>query len=369
MAYYRGMKRQISAKEFQARSAEILEQNPDYSPVIMVTETAASTEIYKNWWGKAWGKNLERFGYLSHGENPIKRGEKAVLNNGIVDLRIQAGNITARIIGDSYTLFEVTATIKPLPEDKIDEAVSIATGKIQNIDALVAGNFPEDLLELLLPRPDDVDRQCNCPDFSYNYICSHTSAILYGIGVRIDRDPLLLFEIRGIDVDKFIWRVVSGRVEKMLENADKDSDRILKDIDLVAKFGVDEADTKTFEAPILEECPFCGHNDYEWVEADGQHGAYCKNCGAGLPLEDTMEDYARIWNHWKQTEIKPTNSSYRACPICGAASIERHNEYNWFWHKCTECGCESGGAETRSEAIQSWNMRHIPANKASLSLD
>ena len=363
MAYYRGMNRRISAKEFQERSAEILEQNPDYSPVIM-TE---STEICKNWWGKAWCKNLERFSYVSYGENPIKRGERVVLNNGIVDLKIQAGNVTARVIGNSSVPFEVSATIKPLSEDKIDEAVTLATGKIQNIDAIVAGDFPEDLLELLLPRPDDVDLHSNCQDD--DYICPHTSALLYGIGVRIDHDPLLLFEIRGIDVDKFIWRVVSGRVEKMLENADKDSDRILKGIDLVAKFGVDEADTKTFEAPILEECPFCGHNDYEWVEADGQHGAYCKYCGAGLPLEDTMENYARIWNHWKQTEIKPTNSSYRACPICGAASIERHNEYNWFWHKCTECGCESGGGETRSEAIVSWNGRHIPADKARLSLD
>ena len=120
-------------------------------------------------------------------------------------MEIQAGNLTARVIGDSSVPFKVSATIKPLPEDKIDEAVSLATGKIQNIDALVAGDFPEDLLDLLLPRPDDVDLTCNCPDFSYNYICPHTSAFLYGIGVRIDRDPLLLFEIRGIDADKFIF--------------------------------------------------------------------------------------------------------------------------------------------------------------------
>ena len=390
MAYYRGMNRQISAKEFQERSAEILKQNPDYSPVIMTrveetgetvsTETintamaatstvARRTDIYKNWWGKAWGKNLERFAYISHGENQIKRGEKAVLNNGIVDLKIDKGNVKGRVIGNSSVPFEVTATIKPLPEDKIDEAVALATGKIQNIDALVAGDFPEDLTGILFPGPVDVELTCNCPDFSYDYICPHTSAILYGIGVRIDRDPLLLFEIRGIDVDGFIWRVVSGRVEKMLENADKDSNRILKGIDLVAKFGVDEADTKIFEAPVLEECPFCGHNDYEWVEADGKHGAYCKNCGAGLPLEYTMEDYARIWNHWKQTEIKHTNTSLRACPICGAFEIQRCNEYNWFWFRCTECGCECGGAENRGEAVQGWNSRYIPADQASLLLE
>lgn len=183
-------------------------------------------------------------------------------------------------------------------------------GKIQNIDAIIAGDFPEDLAELLFPRPDEVDLNSNCND---------------------------------------------------------NDDRILKDIDLVAKFGVDEADITIFEAPILEECPFCGHSDYEWVEADGLYGAYCNYCGAGLPLEPSMENYARIWNQWKQTEVRHTNSSLRACPICGAFTIERHNEDNWFWHKCTKCGCESGGAETRGEALKNWNRRHTPVNKASLS--
>ena len=363
------MNRQISAKELQERAAKILEQNPEFSPVVM-TETATTatstarnrttTEICKNWWGKAWCKNLERYGIVSYGEKQIKRGEKYVLNNAVVDLKIQNGSITARVVGNSSIPVEVEAEIKPLPEDEIDEAVKLAAGKIQNIDALAAGDFPEDLPDILLPRPYEVDLHSDCQD--NDYICPHTAAVLYGIGVRIDRDPLLLFEIRGIDVDKFIWRVVGSRVEGMLKNADKDSDRILKGIDLVAKFGVDEADTKIFEAPVLEDCPFCGNNDYEWFEAERKHGAYCKHCGSGLPLEDTMEDYARIWNHWKKTEIKPTNSSLRACPICGAFEIQRYNENGWFWHKCTECGCESGGAETRSEAVKNWNRRHTPVH-------
>lgn len=397
MTYYRGMNRQISARELQERAAEILEQNPEFSPVV-VTATATATaitsdretiraatserkpatsekknrkkpEICQNWWGKAWCKHLERFSYVSFGENPIKRGEKYVLNNAVVDLRIEEGHVTAHVVGDSAIPFEVTATIKPLPQEKIDEAVELASGKIQNIDALAAGDFPEDLPDILFPLGVDVDLNCTCPDHDYNYICPHIAAVLYGIGVRIDHDPLLLFKIRGIDVDKFIWRVVGSRVERMLKNANNDSDRILKGLDLAAKFGVDEADTEIFEVPVLEDCPFCGHNDYEWYEwietaepkgknGRKKHGAYCKYCGAGLPLEDTMEDYARIWNHWKQTEIKHTNSSLRACPICGAFDVQRYNENNWFWHKCTECGCESGGAETRGEAVKNWNRRH-----------
>ena len=125
-------------------------------------------EICTNWWGKAWCKNLERYGYMSYGENPIKRGEKYIINNAVVDLRIQNGDVTAKVADESYKPFEVKIEIKPLSEDKIDETVKIASGKIQNIDALAAGDFPEDLPDILFPLPIDVELECNCPDHDYN---------------------------------------------------------------------------------------------------------------------------------------------------------------------------------------------------------
>ena len=40
---YRGMSLQISARELQNRAAEILEQNPEYSPVIINPQAISAT--------------------------------------------------------------------------------------------------------------------------------------------------------------------------------------------------------------------------------------------------------------------------------------------------------------------------------------
>ncbi len=355
---YRGMSRQISAHELQERAKDILADNPDFEPI-----KVTSKEICTSWWGKAWCKNLERYAYFEHGESRIKRGEKFVINDAVVNLQINGGNITAHVVGGSFKPFEVKIKITPMSVEKQDKIVRLAAGKIKNIEALAEGNFPEELKdslsELIFPKADEMDFECDCPE--HEYICNHISAVLYGIGVRLDAEPLLFFETRGIDADDFIWKIVGGRVEGMLKNVDKDSLRIIKGADLVAKFGVDTPKNiisiiSTF--PALENCPFCGHNEYEWLESTSGHLAYCTHCGAGLLAAKNREEYAKEWNAWTKIKLRRSHTGLRACPICGAFDIERHNENLWFWLRCSECGCESGGAETWSKAVQGWNQRN-----------
>ena len=66
---------------------------------------------------------------------------------------------------------------------------------------------------------------CSCPDWAL--MCKHVAAVLYGVGARLDENPALFFELRGIDVDKFIDVALENRVEKMLENAGQPSPRII----------------------------------------------------------------------------------------------------------------------------------------------
>ena len=69
-------------------------------------------------------------------------------------------------------------------------------------------------------------------------MCKHVAAALYGVGARLDENPLLFFELRGIDVGRFIDVALENRVEAMLANADKKSGRIMEDTDLGKLFGV-----------------------------------------------------------------------------------------------------------------------------------
>ena len=69
-------------------------------------------------------------------------------------------------------------------------------------------------------------------------MCKHVAATLYGVGARLDEDPLLFFTLRGINTDRFVDVVIANRTEKMLANFDRPSKRILSDIDLSEMFGV-----------------------------------------------------------------------------------------------------------------------------------
>ena len=89
--------------------------------------------------------------------------------------------------------------------------------------------------EGLFPAPREIKFRCSCPDWAY--MCKHVAAVLYGVGVLFDRDPLLFFGLRGIDVDELVRKSVEERLETMLSNAGSRTSRTLDD-SVFGAFGV-----------------------------------------------------------------------------------------------------------------------------------
>jgi uncharacterized Zn finger protein len=69
-------------------------------------------------------------------------------------------------------------------------------------------------------------------------MCKHIAAVIYGIGVRLDEDPLLLFSLRGIDSATLIRSSLESRTKTLLANASKPSDRILDQSEVSKLFGL-----------------------------------------------------------------------------------------------------------------------------------
>ena len=69
-------------------------------------------------------------------------------------------------------------------------------------------------------------------------MCKHGAAVLYGIGAKFDENPLLFFELRGIDVGRFIDVAIENRIESMLKNAERPSERIIPTDDWEGIFGI-----------------------------------------------------------------------------------------------------------------------------------
>lgn len=195
--------------------------------------------IVRNWWGKAWCDNLESYADY---ESRLDRGKRYVRAGAVIDLKIQKGKILARVQGTRKVPYKVEIRISPLSEEKCQGIIEKCGRKIENMEELLNGNFPVQMQELfqgkdgLFPTPKEISFSCSCPDWAL--MCKHVAAALYGVGVRLDEQPLLFFELRGIDIGRFIDVTLANKVEAMLANEGRPSDRILAEEDVRELFGV-----------------------------------------------------------------------------------------------------------------------------------
>ncbi len=194
--------------------------------------------IVNSWWGQAWCSNLEQYADY---DSRLDRGKRYVKTGAVIDLKIQKGKVLARVQGRRKSPYKIEIRISPLSEERCQYAISRCERKIRNLELLLQGRFPEELKELftgsegLFPSPKEISFNCSCPDWAL--MCKHVAAVLYGIGARFDENPLLFFELRGIDVGKFIDVALENRVESMLRNADRPSERIILSKDWESLFG------------------------------------------------------------------------------------------------------------------------------------
>ena len=195
--------------------------------------------IAKSWWGRAWCDNLERYADY---ESRLERGKRYVKTGAVIDLSITKGRIQAKVQGSRKTPYKVEIRISPLSEERCQEILQTCGKRVETLEKLLAGDFPEELKELftqrggLFPSSREISFSCSCPDWAL--MCKHVAAVLYGIGARLDENPSLFFELRGIEMGRFIDVAIANRVERMLKNAGRTSGRTIDEGDIRGLFGI-----------------------------------------------------------------------------------------------------------------------------------
>ena len=195
--------------------------------------------IAKSWWGRAWCDNLERYADY---ESRLERGKRYVKTGAVIDLSITKGRIQAKVQGSRKTPYKVEIRISPLSEERCQEILQTCGKRVETLENLLAGDFPEELKELftqrggLFPSSREISFSCSCPDWAL--MCKHVAAVLYGIGARLDENPSLFFELRGIEMGRFIDVAIANRVERMLKNAGRTSGRTIDEGDIRRLFGI-----------------------------------------------------------------------------------------------------------------------------------
>lgn len=227
----------VSQKKEKAKKSleKLKKKNPDISPVII-----EGRNIANKWWGKAWNKNLERYADFS---NRIGRGRSYVRNGAVLDLKIKEGRAEALVQGSMAKPYNVVISIDKLDQNKWHKITEICNHRIDTMETLLAGKFPKEFDDVfsaskggMFPSPKEIHFECSCPDSAM--MCKHIAAVLYGIGARLDEEPILFFKLRGIDFQELLKKSMEQKMQSMLKNADNKSKRIIDDADISDLFGL-----------------------------------------------------------------------------------------------------------------------------------
>ena len=243
MAYHGGYGyySQPTIGELKARAgrsiAAMRNKGRDVRPIIV-----EGRAIAKTWWGKAWCDNLTRYADFA---SRIARGKRYVRAGCVLDLVIVRGHVSALVQGTRKDPYQVEVEVRPLPPARVEALTRSCTARAANLEALTEGRFPEELKDALFnrdagifPSPAEISFACSCPDFAR--LCKHVASALFAVGTRLDDEPLLFFELRGIDTSSFVRKAIEQKIGDMLANADAPSPRILRidDDALTELFGV-----------------------------------------------------------------------------------------------------------------------------------
>lgn len=158
------------------------------------------------WWGRLWIRALELLG--DDYENRLPRGKKYAEEGAVSHFTVHPGQIEARVHGRKT--YNVTLGLPALTPAQWEKAVARIALESRFVASLLAGEMPQGLDETfreagasLYPRvPKELQTHCDCPDWANP--CKHVAAVCYIMAEALDRDPWLLFDLRGMTRDEVL---------------------------------------------------------------------------------------------------------------------------------------------------------------------
>lgn len=153
------------------------------------------------WWGQRWVEALENV--LRGDSGRLARGRTYARAGRTHDLTVKGGKVTAKVTGSRATPYTITMALAQLPAAAWTKAIVAMAGEARFSAELLAGRMPKEIDEVfraagtsLFPaQRTELVTSCSCPDWGDP--CKHVAATHYVLGEALDRDPFLLFELRG----------------------------------------------------------------------------------------------------------------------------------------------------------------------------
>jgi len=163
-------------------------------------------QFAESWWARRWIEVMESFDIGAR----LNRGRTYARKGQVLSIDIDKGKVQASVQGSRPTPYRVTVKMKALAKSDW-KALAAELGRNALFMAkLLNGEMPPDIekafaaagLSLFPRKLRDLATDCSCPDWSNP--CKHIAAVYYLLGEEFDRDPFLIFKLRGIEREELI---------------------------------------------------------------------------------------------------------------------------------------------------------------------
>ena len=151
------------------------------------------------WWSQRFIEVLESFEFSSR----LQRGRSYARRGQVLELKVSAGEVEARVQGSRARPYRVRIAVKTLGPKDWDRAERAMASKAVFAAKLLAGEMPREIedafsackLSLFPAAGRELASACSCPDWASP--CKHVAAAFYILAEAFDADPFLVFTWRG----------------------------------------------------------------------------------------------------------------------------------------------------------------------------
>ncbi|HIP18118.1 MAG TPA: hypothetical protein EYG78_02145 [Sulfurovum sp.] len=153
-------------------------------------------------WGAELLKVLEQktdYGRLGRGKTYANTGK-------VYNVSVKDSHIKARVRGNYSPYYSTSMDFIPFSMDEIKKIKTILEKNPLILASIMNGELPESFLNLLhkakISLFKNFDMSCSCPDFYGAYACKHIAGLYYIAVSEMDKNPFILFSLRGFDLIK-----------------------------------------------------------------------------------------------------------------------------------------------------------------------
>jgi uncharacterized Zn finger protein len=163
-------------------------------------------EFGTSWWAKRWIAVLEGFNIGAR----LGRGRSYARGGQVLSIQVEKGKVAATVQGSRPKPYDITIGVKTLSAADWKTLAEALSRQALFAAKLLAGEMPQDIeqvfreagLSLFPMKLGDLKTGCSCPDPSNP--CKHIAAVYYLLGEEFDRDPFLIFTLRGLTREELL---------------------------------------------------------------------------------------------------------------------------------------------------------------------